>query len=76
MRVVTAIAAVAAICLTASAAAAQTVPTKRDQVAYPGGQLPGQPKVALVKIADVALIGDLFTVVPELIAELKRLAAG
>jgi hypothetical protein len=31
---------------------AQTVPSSRDQVAYPGGHLPGNPKVASVKIAD------------------------
>jgi len=47
-----AMAAVAAVCLAASTAGAQTVPTSRDQVAYPGGHLPGNPKVALVKIAD------------------------
>jgi len=31
------------------------------------------PEAPLVKIADVALIGDLFTIVPELIAQLQRL---
>ena len=52
MRLVTAVAAVAAVGFAVSTAAAQTVPTSRDQVAYPGGQLPNNPKVALVKIAD------------------------
>ena len=33
-------------------AAAPTVPTKADEVARPGGQLPGDPKIAIVKIAD------------------------
>lgn len=33
-------------------ALAQTVPTSKDQVAEPGGTLPGNPQVALVKIAD------------------------
>ena len=31
---------------------AQTVPTSVDQVARPGGKLPGDPKIALVKVAD------------------------
>lgn len=31
---------------------AQTVPTKPDEVARPGGKLPGDPKIAIVKIAD------------------------
>ena len=31
---------------------AQTVPATIDQVARPGGQLPGDPKIALVKVAD------------------------
>lgn len=34
------------------------------------------PEAPLVKIADVALIGDLFAVVPELIEELARLGIG
>ena len=52
MRAITAAAALAAVCLTVSTAGAQTVPKSRDEVAYPGGHLPGNPKVALVKIAD------------------------
>lgn len=52
MRLVTAVAAVAAVGFAVSTAAAQTVPTSRDQVAYPGGHLANNPKVALVKIAD------------------------
>jgi glucose/arabinose dehydrogenase len=52
MRAVAVLAAVAALCFAGSAASAQTVPTQRDQVAYPGGHLAGDPKVALVKIAD------------------------
>ena len=31
---------------------AQENPTKPDQVARPGGTLPGDPKIALVKVAD------------------------
>lgn len=31
---------------------AQTVPTARDQVARPGGRVPGVPPLALVKVAD------------------------
>ncbi|HEY7138721.1 MAG TPA: PQQ-dependent sugar dehydrogenase [Methylomirabilota bacterium] len=31
---------------------AQTIPTARDQVARPGGQVPGVPPLALVKVAD------------------------
>lgn len=31
---------------------AQQVPTARDQVAEPGGTLPGNPEIALVKVAD------------------------
>jgi glucose/arabinose dehydrogenase len=52
MKALSIMAAAAAIGLAASAAGAQIVPTSRDQVAYPGGHLPGSPKVALVKIAD------------------------
>ena len=33
-------------------ASAQSVPTARDQVARPGGQVPGLPALALVKVAD------------------------
>ncbi|HEX2257341.1 MAG TPA: PQQ-dependent sugar dehydrogenase [Afifellaceae bacterium] len=36
----------------ASAAFAQEVPQTNDQVAEPGGQLPGNPQIALVKVAD------------------------
>ncbi len=35
-----------------SAAFAQQVPQSPDQVARPGGMLPGDPKIALVKVAD------------------------
>ena len=38
--------------LFASFAFAQTVPKTADQVARPGGRLPGDPKLALVKVAD------------------------
>jgi glucose/arabinose dehydrogenase len=31
---------------------AQTVPTETSEVARPGGKLPGDPKIALVKVAD------------------------
>ncbi len=37
---------------TAFVASAQTIPTARDQVAHPGGQVPGVPPLALVKVAD------------------------
>jgi glucose/arabinose dehydrogenase len=40
-----------AVALT-SAALAANVPTSPDQVANPGGDLPGDPKIALVKVAD------------------------
>ena len=48
--------ALAAVSLTAamvfsSAAYAGEVPTSVDQVARPGGDLPGDPKIALVKVA-------------------------
>ncbi len=33
-------------------AVAQTVPTQASEVARPGGKLPGDPKIALVKLAD------------------------
>ena len=52
MRAVAVLAAVAALCFAGISANAQTVPAQRDQVAYPGGHSPGNPKVALVKIAD------------------------
>ena len=52
MRRATIAAAITAICFGTFSANAQTVPSSRDQVAYPGGHLPGNPKVALVKIAD------------------------
>lgn len=52
MRTIAALAATAAVCFAVSSASAQTVPTQRDQVAYPGGHLPGNPKVVLVKITD------------------------
>ena len=52
MRAVAVLAAVAALCFAGISANAQTVPAQRDQVAYPGGHVPGDPKVALVKIAD------------------------
>jgi glucose/arabinose dehydrogenase len=38
--------------LTSSAAWAQEAPQTPDQVAEPGGQLPGNPQIALVKVAD------------------------
>jgi glucose/arabinose dehydrogenase len=42
---------VSALALTASVAVAQEVPTSVDQVANPGGTLPGDPQIALVKVA-------------------------
>jgi glucose/arabinose dehydrogenase len=41
----------AALLLGGLPATAQTVPPSRDAVAYPGGVLPSNPKVALVKVA-------------------------
>jgi glucose/arabinose dehydrogenase len=41
-----------ALLLGALPAAAQTVPQQRSEVAYPGGTLPNNPKVSLVKVAD------------------------
>ena len=38
--------------LLAAPIAAQRAPRTRDEVARPGGKLPGSPKIALVKIAD------------------------
>lgn len=38
--------------LMAAALLAQQAPTTKEQVARPGGKLPGSPKVALVKVAD------------------------
>ncbi|XSG82126.1 MAG: PQQ-dependent sugar dehydrogenase [Methyloligella sp. ZOD6] len=54
MRLTLAASAIAALWAFAGAAPAlaQTVPTEPDQVAQPGGDLPGDPKIALVKIAD------------------------
>jgi hypothetical protein len=37
---------------TAVVTSAQSIPTARDQVARPGGQVPGLPALALVKVAD------------------------
>ena len=42
----------AGLIATAVVASAQSVPTARDQVARPGGQVPGLPALALVKVAD------------------------
>jgi glucose/arabinose dehydrogenase len=36
----------------AGGAAAQTVPTKPEEVARPGGTIPGAPKIALIRVAD------------------------
>ncbi len=41
----------AAVLLAAAPAVAQKVPTSRDEVARPGGKVPGAPKIALVQIA-------------------------
>ncbi len=41
-----------AAALVAFGAAAQEVPQSVDQIAEPGGTLPGEPEVALVKVAD------------------------
>ncbi|WP_088348874.1 MULTISPECIES: PQQ-dependent sugar dehydrogenase [Rhodomicrobium] len=38
--------------MVACAAQAQVAPTKPDEVALPGGKIPGAPKIALVKVAD------------------------
>ena len=38
--------------LGSTVAVAQTVPTQASEVARPGGKLPGDPKIALVKLAD------------------------
>ena len=51
MRCIPALTGMVAIALTSVAMAAE-VPTSPDQVAQPGGDLPGDPKIALVKIAD------------------------
>jgi glucose/arabinose dehydrogenase len=45
-------AACAAILLAGLPAAAQNVPKERGDVAAPGGHLPGNPNIALVKVAD------------------------
>jgi glucose/arabinose dehydrogenase len=47
----TALAALASI-LIAGGAFAQSAPTKVEDVAMPGGKIPGAPKIALVKVAD------------------------
>ena len=36
----------------AAGASAQTIPVARDQVAWPGGTVPGVPALALVRIAE------------------------
>ena len=41
-----------ALCLAASLAFAQDIPKTPDEVARPGGKLAGDPKIALVKVAD------------------------
>ena len=41
-----------ALLLIASAAYAADVPKTQDEIAEPGGTLPGDPKIALVKVAD------------------------
>jgi len=52
MRIVPALMGAAAAVAFALPAAAQQVPSSVDQVAQPGGDLPGDPEIALVKIAD------------------------
>jgi glucose/arabinose dehydrogenase len=42
----------AAALLVAAPALAQKVPTEKDEVARPGGALPGNPRIALVRVAD------------------------
>ncbi|HVY04385.1 MAG TPA: PQQ-dependent sugar dehydrogenase [Burkholderiales bacterium] len=42
----------ATLSLVASVASAQSLPKSADEVARPGGDLPGSPKIALVKVAD------------------------
>jgi len=46
------LASVSAAVMLSSAALAQQVPESPDQVAKPGGTLPGNPQIALVKVAD------------------------
>ena len=38
--------------VSASMAFSQHAPTDKDQIAMPGGQLPGNPEIALVKLAE------------------------
>lgn len=45
-------AACAALLIGTVSAGAQTIPKDRSEVAYPTGQLPGNPKMSLVKVAD------------------------
>jgi glucose/arabinose dehydrogenase len=54
MRLVTAASAIAVASIVAGAlpAFAQTIPTEPAEVARPGGTIPGDPKIALVKFAD------------------------
>jgi glucose/arabinose dehydrogenase len=52
MRYISALAGMAAAIALAPAIMAADVPTSPDQVAQPGGDLPGDPKIALVKIAE------------------------
>ncbi|HZA67989.1 MAG TPA: PQQ-dependent sugar dehydrogenase, partial [Geminicoccaceae bacterium] len=52
MRYISVLTGMAAAIALASAASAADVPTSPDQVAQPGGDLPGEPKIALVKVAD------------------------
>jgi glucose/arabinose dehydrogenase len=51
MRLLPALAGACALAI-ASVAFAQEVPQTNDQVAEPGGTLPGNPEIALVKVAD------------------------
>ncbi len=52
MRALTAVAVVAAACVGMGTAYAQEVPKTPAEVAQPGGQIAGAPKLALVKVAD------------------------
>lgn len=65
MTIRTCLGAVAAAALLASPALAQKVPNSVDDVARPGGTIPGKPNIALVRVADgfadptnVATAGD------------------
>jgi hypothetical protein len=51
-RLIVALVASAGLAALAQPAAGQVIPKSPDQVARPGGTLPGNPKIALVKIAD------------------------